>query len=75
MLPYVLSAQVEWVWRAVAKYNNLTAGQLGAAEMVALNRFICGLNSSEIGELDPKAFMLVLHLVVKFIQLVLNFKS
>lgn len=62
MLPYVLSVQVEWVWKAVAKYNNLTAQQLGAAEMVALNRFICGLNSSEIGQLEPNAFMLVLHL-------------
>lgn len=53
---------MKWVWKAVAKYNNLTARQLGAAEMVALNSFICGLNSSEIGELEPKAFMLVLHL-------------
>lgn len=62
MLPYVLSAQAECVWKAVAQYNNLTAQQLGAAEMVALNTFICGLNSSEIGALEPNAFMLVLHL-------------
>lgn len=62
MLPYVLSVQVEWVWKAIAKYNNLTARQLGAAEMVALNSFFCGLNASEIGVLEPKAFMLVLHL-------------
>lgn len=59
MLPYVLPVQVGLVWKAVAKYNNLVAQQLGAAEMVALNSFICGLNASEIGELDPKAFMLV----------------
>lgn len=59
MLPYVLSVQVQCIWKAVAKYNNLTAQQLGAAEMVALNSFICGLTSSEIRELDPKAFMLV----------------
>lgn len=59
MLPYVLSVQVESVWKAVAKHNNLVAQQLGAAEMVALNSFICGLNASEIAELDPKAFMLV----------------
>lgn len=59
MLPYVLPVQVELVWKAVAKYNKLVAQRLGAAEMVALNSFICGLNASEIGELDPKAFMLV----------------
>ena len=61
-LPYVLFVQLQRVWRAVASYNNLTAQQLGAAEMVALNTFICGLNSSEIAKLEPKALMLVLHL-------------
>lgn len=54
---------MEWVWKAVAKYNNLMAWQLGAAEMVALNGFICGLNASEVGELEPNSFMLVLHLL------------
>lgn len=52
---------MEPVWKGVAKYNNLTAQQLGAAEIVALNRFICGLNSSEIGQLNIDAFKFVLH--------------
>ncbi|KAK2844585.1 hypothetical protein Q5P01_011244 [Channa striata] len=49
-------SQMEAVWKAVAKYNNLTAQQLGAAEIVALNQFICGLNSSEIGYVNKEAF-------------------
>ncbi|XP_040923714.1 otoancorin isoform X2 [Betta splendens] len=49
-------SQLEAVWKGVAKYNNLTAQQLGAADIVALNRFICGLNSSEIGSLNKEAF-------------------
>ncbi|KAI3360495.1 hypothetical protein L3Q82_002382 [Scortum barcoo] len=49
-------SQLESVWRGVAKYNNLTAQQLGATEMVALNRFFCGLNSSEISRLNMEAF-------------------
>ncbi|XP_067365180.1 otoancorin [Channa argus] len=49
-------SQMEAVWKAVAKHNNLTAQQLGAAEIVALNQFICGLNSSEIGYLNKEAF-------------------
>ncbi|XP_070768533.1 otoancorin [Enoplosus armatus] len=49
-------SQMEAVWKGVAKRNNLTAQQLGATEMVALNRFICGLNSSEIGQLNINAF-------------------
>lgn len=52
---------MEAVWKGVAKYNNLTAQQLGAAQIVQLNRFICGLNSSEIGLLNKEAF--------KFVQL------
>lgn len=62
LLLYVLSDQREWVWKAVAKYNNLTSWQLGAAEMVALNGFICGLNANEIGRLEPNIFMSVLQL-------------
>ncbi|XP_037640501.1 otoancorin isoform X2 [Sebastes umbrosus] len=49
-------SQMELVWKAVAEYNNLTAQQLGAAEMVALSQFICGLNSSEIEQLNLDAF-------------------
>ncbi|XP_044065278.1 otoancorin isoform X2 [Siniperca chuatsi] len=49
-------SQMKPVWKGVAKYNNLTAQQLGATEMVALNRFICGLNSSEIRQLNRDAF-------------------
>ncbi|KAF0045413.1 hypothetical protein F2P81_001942 [Scophthalmus maximus] len=49
-------SQMTPVWKGVAKYNNLTAQQLGAAEMVALNQFICGLTSVEIQQLDMEAF-------------------
>ncbi|XP_047453991.1 otoancorin [Mugil cephalus] len=49
-------SQLQPVWKGVAKYNNLTAQQLGAPEMVALNRFICGLNSNEISQLSTDAF-------------------
>lgn len=56
-----LSEQMEPVWKGFAKYNNLTAEQLDAADMVALGRFICGLNSSEIEQLDGDAFTCVLH--------------
>ena len=50
---------MESVWKSVAKYDNLTAQQLGAAEMVTLNRFICGQNPNEIGELNVDAFKFV----------------
>ncbi|KAM7420815.1 hypothetical protein PAMA_015163 [Pampus argenteus] len=49
-------SQIRSVWKGIAKHNNLTARQLGAAEMVALNRFICGLSSSEIQQLNMDAF-------------------
>ncbi|XP_035528068.1 otoancorin [Morone saxatilis] len=49
-------SQMEPVWKGVAKYNNLTAQQLGATEMVSLSQFICGLNSTEIGQLNMDAF-------------------
>ncbi|KAM9353471.1 otoancorin [Symphorus nematophorus] len=49
-------SQMESVWKSVAKYNNLTAEQLDAAEMVSLNQFICGLNSSEFRQLNMTAF-------------------
>lgn len=49
------------MWKGVAKYNNLTAQQLGAADIVALSGFICGLNSSEIGSLNKEAFRFVLQ--------------
>ncbi|XP_073340725.1 otoancorin [Pagrus major] len=49
-------SKMESVWKGFSKYNNLTAEQLDAADMVALGRFICGLNSSEIEQLDMDAF-------------------
>ncbi|XP_022621926.1 otoancorin [Seriola dumerili] len=49
-------SQMELVWKAVAKYNTLTAQQLGTSDMVTLNRFICGLTSGEIKKLDKEAF-------------------
>ncbi|XP_034553551.1 otoancorin [Notolabrus celidotus] len=49
-------SKMEPVWRAVAKYNNLTAEQLGDAELVSLNQFICGMSSSEIMQINKDAF-------------------
>ncbi|XP_029307996.1 otoancorin [Cottoperca gobio] len=49
-------SQMESVWKGVAKYNNLTAQQLGAADIVALSQFICGLNSNEFRQLSIEAF-------------------
>ncbi|XP_062279086.1 otoancorin [Scomber scombrus] len=49
-------SQMQPVWKGIAKHNNLIAQQLGAADMVALNRFICGLNASEIQQLNIDAF-------------------
>ncbi|XP_069394092.1 otoancorin [Paralichthys olivaceus] len=51
-----MESQMQSVWMGVAKYNNLTAQGLGAAEMVMLNQFICGLNQSEIRQLNKEAF-------------------
>jgi len=34
----------------------LTADALGAAEIVTLNQFICGLSSEDIGKLQQDAF-------------------
>lgn len=50
---------MESLWRGIAKYNNLKAQQLGAAEMVSLNRLICGLSSGEIRQLNISAFKFV----------------
>ncbi|KAM9852097.1 LOW QUALITY PROTEIN: otoancorin [Aulostomus maculatus] len=49
-------SQMECVWKSVARRNNLTAQQLGAAEMVALDQFLCGLSSSELSQLNIDAF-------------------
>ncbi|XP_077950908.1 otoancorin isoform X1 [Gasterosteus aculeatus] len=49
-------SQMEPVWRGVSAYNNLTAQRLGAAEMVALSQFICGLSSTELQQLSVDAF-------------------
>ncbi|XP_078109050.1 otoancorin isoform X2 [Sander vitreus] len=49
-------SQMKAVWKGVAKYNNLTVQHLEAEDIVALNQFICGLNSSEIRQLNMAAF-------------------
>ncbi|XP_029694694.1 otoancorin [Takifugu rubripes] len=49
--------QMGRIWKAVAKHNNLTVQQLGVSEMVALNGFICGLDASEVGQLEPNSFI------------------
>ncbi|XP_054636910.1 otoancorin [Dunckerocampus dactyliophorus] len=49
-------SQLNPVWRSVAKRNNLAARRLDASDMVALNRFMCGLTSDEIAQLDLSAF-------------------
>ncbi|XP_059195102.1 otoancorin [Centropristis striata] len=48
--------KVKAVWKAIAKTNNLTAEKLKVHHMVALNRFICGLSSEEIQQLNKDAF-------------------
>ncbi|XP_031708924.1 otoancorin [Anarrhichthys ocellatus] len=48
--------QMEAVWKGVTSYSNLRVQQLDAADMVALSQFICGLNSSEFGQLNVAAF-------------------
>ncbi|XP_026172964.1 uncharacterized protein LOC113136395 isoform X2 [Mastacembelus armatus] len=45
-------SKIRPVWKAVAKYNNLTAQHLGAAEIADLGQIFCGLNSSEIEQLN-----------------------
>lgn len=50
---------MESVWKGASKYNNLTVKQLKAADMVMLSRFICGLDSTEIRQLNIDAFKLV----------------
>lgn len=51
------NSQISAVWKGVAKYNNLTVQLLDASDMVALDRFICGLTSTEIKQLNSSAFM------------------
>ncbi|XP_026173158.1 uncharacterized protein LOC113136499 isoform X2 [Mastacembelus armatus] len=48
-------SKIRPVWKAVAKYNNLTAQHLGAAEIAALGQILCGLNSSEMEQLNTTA--------------------
>lgn len=57
----VLTVQVRSVWKAVVKHNALTAQQLAAVDMVALDQFICGLTSSEMRQLNLDAFKFVPH--------------
>lgn len=49
-------SQVTSVWKAVANHNGLSAQQLGSVEMAELDRFICGLTSSELRQLDLDHF-------------------
>ncbi|KAJ0065976.1 hypothetical protein NL108_001188 [Boleophthalmus pectinirostris] len=48
--------QVIAVWKAAAKFNSLTPAGLAASDMVALSRFMCGLNAEEIKQLNVTAF-------------------
>ncbi|XP_061886088.1 otoancorin-like [Entelurus aequoreus] len=48
--------QLNSVWKSVSKRNNLSAEQLDASDMAALNVFMCGLSSDEISQLDVAAF-------------------
>ncbi|KAG7475667.1 hypothetical protein JOB18_035395 [Solea senegalensis] len=50
------ASQVTSVWKAIAKNDNLTAQRLGVTEIVTLDQFLCGLNTSEIRQLDKEAF-------------------
>uniref|UniRef100_UPI003AABA4E6 otoancorin isoform X3 n=1 Tax=Centroberyx gerrardi TaxID=166262 RepID=UPI003AABA4E6 len=49
-------SQMVAVWKGFVKHNNMTAQDLGAVEIVALNQFICGLSSQEIKQLNMDAF-------------------
>ncbi|KAM6995321.1 otoancorin [Tautogolabrus adspersus] len=49
-------SQMEVVWMGVARYDNITVQQLGAADLVSLNQFICGLSSNEINQINVDAF-------------------
>lgn len=49
-------AQVAAVWKAAAKHNSLSAGNLTSSHMAALDRFMCGLNATEIQQLNTNAF-------------------
>ncbi|XP_077383973.1 otoancorin isoform X2 [Festucalex cinctus] len=49
-------SQLRAVWKSVSKRAELTAQQLKTFHMVALNQFMCGLNASEIAQLDAYAF-------------------
>ncbi|XP_071385316.1 otoancorin isoform X4 [Centroberyx affinis] len=49
-------SQMVAVWKGFVKHNNMTAQDLGAVEIVALNQFICGLSSQEIKQLNKDAF-------------------
>lgn len=43
----------------MANHNDLSAPKLGSVEMVELDRFICGLTSSELRQLNLDQFKLV----------------
>lgn len=48
--------QIPFVWRGVAGHNNLSAGSMDFSDIVEIDRFICGLSSAEIQQLNVTAF-------------------
>lgn len=48
--------QIPAVWKGVAKHNSLSARSLDFSDIVEIDRFICGLNSTEIQQLNVTAF-------------------
>ncbi|CAL1611125.1 unnamed protein product [Knipowitschia caucasica] len=50
------SSQITAVWEGAAQHNNLSAETLAASDLVALDRFLCGLSSADIQKLNTGAF-------------------
>lgn len=50
---------MEAVWKGVAQRDNLTAQSLEDAEIISLDKFLCGLSLEEIGQLNLDAFKFV----------------
>ncbi|XP_059909738.1 otoancorin isoform X2 [Gadus macrocephalus] len=51
-----LQAQRVAIWKGFSTRSNLKADTLGAADIVTLNQFICGLSPEDIGKIQPAAF-------------------
>lgn len=52
---------MEPVWQAAARHNNLTPGELDGAALVSMGRFSCGMNSTEMKQINTDAFKFVHH--------------